>query len=103
MITVVNLHTIPKGWENDPQYVYIGRKGKGQEGTFGNPFALAKGDARGSSLEKFEAYARHRMSIDPKYKAAVKGLQDKTLVCFCAPLSCHGDILAKLCEELNSK
>jgi len=84
----------------DAKGVYIGRAGKGRDGYFGNPFQLGDGD-KGSTLERFERYARTRIKEDPEYRARVKALRGRRLLCFCAPKPCHGDVLAKLCWELN--
>ena len=99
---VIHLRLAPKDWTSNPDYVYIGRPGKGQKGYFGNPFPLAPGADRGSTLEKFETWARARLASDSEYRAAVKALWGKILICFCAPLGCHGDVLAVLCGELNA-
>lgn len=100
---VVNIYKLPKGWETDRSYVYVGRPGKGQTGYYGNPFPLRKGGDPGSTLEKFETWARQRLERDEIYHNRVKALYGKKLVCFCAPKPCHGDILAKLAAELCAK
>lgn len=90
--TVVNLKT--------SQYdVYIGRAGKGQKGTFGNPFPLSAGETRGSTIERFKKYFLQRLENDPAFKAEVLKLKGKRLGCFCKPHDCHGDVIA---EYLNS-
>lgn len=83
-----------------PEDVYIGRAGKGMDGYFGNPFILLRGEERGSTLDKFEEYARDRIANDPEYKERVKGLYGKRLFCFCKPNSCHGDVLERLAAEM---
>ena len=88
--------------------VYIGRKGKGQSGYFGNPIrrgydCMECGVVHatgGSTLPCFERYARKRMASDAEYRSRVAGLHGKVLGCFCAPAPCHGDILIKLAAEL---
>ena len=77
--------------------VYIGRGS-----IYGNPYRLVAGAARGSTLVKFRAYAEQRLKDDPEYREAVRALKGKTLVCFCKPLPCHGDILVELTELLNN-
>jgi len=95
---VINIRQAPKGWQDNPDYVYIGRAGKGMDGYFGNPFALKAGEPRGATLERFAAYAEHRMATDAEYAKRVGELRGKTLVCFCKPADCHGDILAELAD-----
>ena len=98
MTKVIHIRNAPEGWETDPQYVYIGRPGRGQTGYFGNPFPL-NGGPRGSTIKLFEEYARNRIQYDSQYAYAIKRLRDRTLVCFCRPLACHGDVLKQLAEE----
>ena len=102
MTSVINVRAAPEGWQDDPRYVYIGRRMprvRG-DGYFGNPFRLTKGVLRESVMAEFEAYARKRIEEDPEYRQRVGELTGKTLVCWCAPLSCHGDVLARLASEL---
>lgn len=80
--------------------VYIGRAGHGRDSYFGNPFPLG-GESRGSTLRKYEEYARNRIETDPEFRQRVKELYGKRLFCFCHPQSCHGDILEKITRELN--
>lgn len=75
--------------------VYIGRPSK-----WGNPFVLAKADgnkaeARLAVIAKYEAWLREQ----PDLMASLHELRGKTLGCWCAPKSCHGDVLARLAEE----
>lgn len=100
---VINIRNAPRGWENNPQYVYIGRAGKGQDGYFGNPFKLSKHEERGATLARFEAHARRLLDTDIEYRRRVRDLYGKTLVCFCHPQPCHGDVLAKLAAVLSTQ
>ena len=83
---VVNLRTLAQGWRSDPRYVYIGRPSK-----WGNPFP-------GARYGRTEAIARHKawIATQPELLAALPELRGKLLVCFCAPLACHGDTLLAL-------
>lgn len=110
MTQVINIRYAPNGWQSNPDYVYIGRAGKGQDGYFGNPFRLEDGEQRGSTLELFREWVVGRMAIDEEYRRRVIELKGKTLVCFCAPQDglipsldeaiCHGQILAEITELL---
>ena len=73
---------------------YIGRPSMG-----GNPFIIGPDGTREEVITKFEIYARERMKIDPVFAAYVRSLEGKTLVCFCKPRACHGDVLSMLTEE----
>ena len=98
--TVIHIRTAPKGWESNPAYVYIGRAGKGQSGDFGNPFQVGH-FTLAEALTRYAIYLEHRLKTDPVFREKVKQLSGKTLVCFCKPHDCHGDILASWCEYLN--
>ncbi|RME01760.1 MAG: DUF4326 domain-containing protein [Deltaproteobacteria bacterium] len=90
-----------------PDEVYIGRAGHGHDGYFGNPIRVGQvcqecgsiHQDRGDTIPCYESYVRSRMECDPMFRSKVKGLRGKTLVCFCKPNPCHGDILAKIAEE----
>jgi len=96
-----------QGWRKNPAFIYIGR-GRGKHavrdpkktGYFGNPFTVAD-HGREGCIELYEAWAESGVRTDPVFREAVKDLFGKTLVCYCAPLACHGDVLAKLAAELN--
>jgi len=71
--------------------VYIGRAGKGHDGTFGNPFRRGPDDPPGSTLIKFEEYFLKRVEEDQEFREKVLALKGKRLGCFCPPKrACHG-------------
>ena len=93
--------------KNNPHDVYIGRPS-----IWGNPFS----HLQSQSLAKFkvasrdEAVSSYRNWILNQRKLIVKAqeeLRGKILGCWCAPLSCHGDVLAEIanavCEGCGSK
>jgi hypothetical protein len=71
--------------------VYIGRPSK-----WGNPFAIGRDGSRSDVVQKFKQYLDENPALK---EAAKKELKGKNLVCFCAPLSCHGDILLQIANE----
>jgi Domain of unknown function (DUF4326) len=83
-LTVLNKRTSSKG-------VYIGRPSK-----WGNPFVIGPDGSRNDVVRKFEEYL---MSNPKLMEAAKQELKGKDLVCFCSPLSCHGDILSRIANE----
>ena len=101
MTTVVNLRAVN---EYD---VYIGRAGRGELGTFGNPYKVGVtcercGVVHGtgeSTLPCFEAYLIERVQTDPVFKARLLALRGKVLGCFCKPKPCHGDVIVKWLSE----
>ncbi len=76
--------------------IYIGR-GKGSRGKWGNPFSVKK-YGRKECLRQYE----HHIINNPKLLKDLHELKDKTLGCYCKPLPCHGDILARLADETDS-
>lgn len=78
--------------------VYIGRPSK-----WGNPFSVKPSKYACSvatveeALAKYEAWLRSQ----PELMAALPELRGKVLGCWCAPKPCHGDVLARLAEEVH--
>lgn len=75
---------------NQPHDVYIGRPSK-----WGNPFVIGVHGTREEVIAKYEEW----IQTQPELLAALPELRGKTLGCFCAPLPCHGDVLAKLANR----
>lgn len=99
--TVVNL-------KNEKYDIYIGRRGKGKDGYFGNPVVIGRTccvcggthDTAGSTLGCYRRYFIQRLQADEMFYEAIGLLKGKKLGCFCKPSPCHGDIIA---EYLNDK
>jgi hypothetical protein len=70
--------------------VYIGRPSK-----WGNPFVIGKDGDRDTVIAKF----KHWLHTQPQLMAALPELKGKRLACWCAPLACHGDVLAQLANK----
>jgi Domain of unknown function (DUF4326) len=88
--------------------IYIGRK-QNCAFHYGNPFshlsatlAFERVNSREEAVEAYRAWlmGEKYQEIEPRRRQwildHVIDLKDKTLGCFCAPLSCHGDILLQL-------
>jgi hypothetical protein len=86
-----------------PYDVYIGRAGRGQDGYFGNPYALGKDGDRDEVLVKYKKYFQNRLDKDPEFFKRVAALAGKTLGCFCKPFACHGDIIVKYLGGRNEE
>lgn len=68
--------------------VYIGRGSK-----YGNPYVIDRDGTREEVIQKYKEYIEGY----PELIALVKrNLRGKNLVCYCAPKSCHGDILLEI-------
>lgn len=87
---VVNKH------HGEPYDVYIGRGS-----IFGNPFShMNNTQAEFKVKTREEAVASYKawVQTQPHIMAEIPKLKGKTLCCFCAPLACHGDILAEIAD-----
>lgn len=72
--------------------VYIGRPSK-----WGNPFQIGKDGTREAVVLKYELWLTKG---NGRYLLAhLHELKGKTLACWCAPLSCHGDVLHRLANQ----
>jgi hypothetical protein len=91
--------------KREGRYVYVGYQSK-----WGNPYPLrnvlvtiADGVERQEQtrigLERYETYLRSR----PELMAELPSLRGKVLACFCVPLPCHADVLARLAEEIYER
>lgn len=80
---VLNIHTHgrPAG------AVYIGRGSK-----WGNPFVIGRHGGRNQVIAQY----RTMLSQTPELLAALPELRGKELLCYCAPLACHGHVLRDL-------
>lgn len=69
--------------------VYIGRPS-----VWGNPFKIRPGFGRPAVIRAYETW----LSGKKELLARLPELKDKRLGCHCAPLPCHGDVLARLAD-----
>jgi hypothetical protein len=77
--------------------IYIGRPSE-----WGNPFSHRNGTLAAYKVEtREEAVAAYRQWIltKPELLKRLPELKGKTLACWCAPLACHGDVLAELADK----
>ena len=84
------MRVLNKRTDNIPtDAVYVGRPSK-----WGNPFTIRKDGTRNGVIEKFRQWFNesgyHGSVVD------IRELQGKDLVCWCAPLPCHADVLLEL-------
>ena len=87
--------TIAVNMKSSPYDVYIGRAGHGKDGYFGNPFLIGPSLTREQSLWHYNEYFIKRVKEDTEFRSRILELKGKRLGCFCKPLDCHGDIIAK--------
>ena len=67
-------------------------------GLLGNPFRIGRDGTREEVLEKYRAWLRQQWrqggAVKEKLLALAHSQQELTLLCWCAPLPCHGHIIA---------
>lgn len=78
-------HVIPE------DAIYVGRPTK-----WGNPWKSGIDGTRKEVIDRYEDYVRNSKELYD----SLPELFGKDLVCSCAPLPCHADVLVKLCKEL---
>lgn len=64
---------------------------------FGNPFVVGRDGDRAECIAKYKTW----LPTQPKIMALLPQLRGHTLGCHCAPLPCHGDVLAALADALS--
>ena len=72
--------------------VYIGRPSK-----WGNPFTIGRDGTREEVIKQYEEYFLSNIPLQEQ----IHELKGKDLVCWCAPLACHGDILLKYANPIR--
>jgi hypothetical protein len=107
-------------WMDDPDHVYIGRKGvvfidgvrfPKEDSIWANPYK--KKERKGGKavedvdveevVDRYERYIIDRLDRDPDLVDQLLELEGKTLGCWCKPKSCHGDVLIRLIEQYREK
>lgn len=89
-----------EAWKGHP---LIGRAGDGQDGIyvgrigggpFGNPFKITPRTDRDTSVERYRAWLKEQIREDyDRWVPLLAALYDERLVCHCAPLRCHAEVL----------
>lgn len=82
----------------DPFDVYIGRGS-----VWGNPYRIKSGQPRAVVIKKFERYLLQQLHSGKISRSELDGLSGKRLGCHCAPLACHGDVIADFVEQSVSQ
>lgn len=77
--------------------VYIGRPSKWGNSWSHLEQSLARYtcETREEAISKYEEWIRQRSEL----MDALPEIAGKVLGCWCAPKSCHGDVLIRLCRE----
>ena len=85
---VLNMKQVHHAGKGD---VYIGRPSK-----WGNPFLIGVHGTREEVVRMYEVWLQSQPHL---LKDIVPELRGQNLVCWCAPLVCHGDILLRLANH----
>lgn len=93
---VLNInHRTDKYPDSDVVYVvvYVGRPS-----PWGNPFTFdpTSPRSRKECVKQYDEWVHSKPVLLKRIKKELKG---KHLLCYCAPLRCHGDILLKIANE----
>jgi hypothetical protein len=67
--------------------VYVGRPSK-----WGNPFALGRDGSRSEVIAKYRCWVVTQTDL----MNSPAELRGKDLICWCAPLACHAEVLREL-------
>ena len=91
---VWNIKAFPAAYRREAN-VYIGRGG-----PWGNPFVIGVDGDRTQVIGKHADWLADRIDKEPELFVRIQQeLKGRHLVCHCAPLSCHGDLLLQLANE----
>jgi uncharacterized protein DUF4326 len=60
-----------------------------------NPFVIVRDGSRADVIAKYRAW----IVTQPQLMNALDELRGRNLVCWCAPLACHGDVLIELANR----
>ena len=93
---VVNIRSVRAAPADYSDTVDITRGG----GTrWGNPFVIGVDGDRAAVIRKYRARLRRQFDADPEdLSTALLELEGKTLVCWCFPKPCHGNVLLEAIE-----
>ena len=104
MIAVVNVK-----FDKRPGIVYIGRRMPGRSGSpLGNPYK--PGQCDGDPIELYRRWLWEQIQSDTLQRREIERLaglhragQEVLLGCWCAPASCHGDVVKAAIEWRTSQ
>lgn len=94
-----------KEWCEDPNNVYIGRRGivfidkvryPTKDSIYANPYKVSKTLTREDVIKMYRDYIVKKISSG---EIDIEALRGKNLGCWCKPEACHGDVLIELLES----
>jgi len=84
--------------------IYIGRKTRGGQHHYGNPFKIGEDGTREEVIEAYRLWLEGTayQDVEPERRAWILTnlykLKGKRLGCYCSPLPCHGDVLKEIVD-----
>jgi hypothetical protein len=63
---------------------------------WGNPFRIGRDGTRDEVIARYAAWIAERPDMIKKARRDLKG---KTLLCWCSPRACHGDVLSRIADS----
>lgn len=76
-----------------PGAVYVGRPIR-----WGNPFVLGRDGDRATVIARYRSWLLAQPDL---VAAARRDLAGKDLICWCAPLACHADVLREIANRTD--
>jgi hypothetical protein len=105
-----------KDWINDPNNIYIARKGvifiEGKRfppfsSPFANPFKISELESREEVIVKYKEYISKKLENNTELQTELIAMKGKNLGCWCFPEKCHGDVVLEMiyfyCNKCNVK
>jgi hypothetical protein len=77
--------------KHEPCEIYVGRGS-----VWGNPFRIGHDGTRAEVIAKYEA----RLDTSPELLVRLPELKGRVLGCWCVPLPCHAQVLARKANAL---
>lgn len=68
---------------------------------FGNKYVIGKDGTREKVIEKYKVDFYKRLENEDGFKEKVLELAGETIICWCTPLPCHGDVIIEYLEGLE--
>lgn len=84
---------------------YIGRKSYKfnlPQSIFANPFPLKEDEPRGATIDKYKKWLWEQLLEEKITKKDILALEGYDLVCYCAPLPCHGNVLKSAFDYIKN-
>jgi NAD-dependent dihydropyrimidine dehydrogenase PreA subunit len=110
--TVISLKGKKDEWGSELEkcpddVIYIGRKiNRGgwnlKASEFCNPYVENKSEPRNELISKYREYITTKLTDEPSLKDKLLTYKGKRLACWCAPETCHGDVLCELITKIEN-